>query len=93
MFIFRFCFNDPQSRTDDYNRQSRTDSSQTLTRTLTKPLTKCSLYPPRRYNSGGKNFNEVHTKHLTVTIDAITIHSQLWSGKKIVPHKKDALLI
>ena len=51
-------------------------------------------FPPiRRYNSGGKNFNEVHTKHLTVTIDAITIHSQLWSGKKMVPHKKDALLI
>ncbi|XP_067142447.1 LOW QUALITY PROTEIN: patronin [Centruroides vittatus] len=42
-----------------------------------------------KYNSGGKCFTEVHTKHLTVTIDAFTIHNSLWAGKKVVPPKKD----
>ncbi|KAK9510529.1 hypothetical protein O3M35_005291 [Rhynocoris fuscipes] len=31
-----------------------------------------------KYNSGGKCFSQVHTKHLTVTIDAFTIHNSLW---------------
>ncbi|KAL2745623.1 patronin isoform X1 [Vespula maculifrons] len=31
-----------------------------------------------KYNSGGKCFSQVHTKHLTVTIDAFTIHDSLW---------------
>ncbi|CAB3360062.1 Hypothetical predicted protein [Cloeon dipterum] len=35
-----------------------------------------------KYNSGGKCFSQVHTKHLTVTIDAFTIHNSLWQGKK-----------
>ncbi|CAG7719003.1 unnamed protein product [Allacma fusca] len=35
-----------------------------------------------KYNSGGKCFSQVHTKHLTVTIDAFTIHNALWQGKK-----------
>jgi hypothetical protein len=35
-----------------------------------------------RYNSGGKCFSQVHTKHLTVTIDAFTIHNALWQGKR-----------
>ncbi|RWS30210.1 calmodulin-regulated spectrin-associated protein 2-like protein [Leptotrombidium deliense] len=36
-----------------------------------------------KYNSGTKSFNEVQTKHLTVTIDAFTIHNTLWSGKRM----------
>lgn len=35
-----------------------------------------------KYNSGGKCFSLVHTKHLTVTIDAFTIHNALWQGKR-----------
>merc|ERR1712223_81716 len=35
-----------------------------------------------KYNSGGKKFTKIHTKHLTVTIDAFTIHNALWLGKK-----------
>ena len=47
-----------------------------------------------RYNSGGKCFAQVHTKHLTVTIDAFTIHNSLWQGKKAnLPSKKDMALV
>lgn len=47
-----------------------------------------------RYNSGGKCFSQVHTKHLTVTIDAFTIHNSLWQGKKVnLPNKKDMALV
>lgn len=51
----------------------------------------CSLC---RYNSGGKCFSQIHTKHLTVTIDAFTIHNSLWQGKKVnLPNKKDMALV
>ncbi|XP_053205169.1 patronin-like [Panonychus citri] len=43
-----------------------------------------------KYNCGGKVFNEVQTKHLSVTIDAFTIHNTLWAGKKVIPVKKDS---
>ncbi|XP_061511279.1 patronin isoform X26 [Anopheles gambiae] len=47
-----------------------------------------------KYNSGGKCFAQVHTKHLTVTIDAFTIHNSLWQGKKAnLPSKKDMALV
>lgn len=47
-----------------------------------------------RYNSGGKCFSQVHTKHLTVTIDAFTIHNSLWQGKKVnLPNKADMTLV
>ncbi|XP_017772472.1 PREDICTED: patronin isoform X3 [Nicrophorus vespilloides] len=47
-----------------------------------------------KYNSGGKCFAQVHTKHLTVTIDAFTIHNNLWQGKKVnMPSKKDMALV
>lgn len=47
-----------------------------------------------KYNSGGKCFAQVHTKHLTVTIDAFTIHNSLWQGKKTnLPSKKDMALV
>ncbi|KOB73757.1 Short spindle protein 4 [Operophtera brumata] len=46
------------------------------------------------YNSGSKCFSQVHTKHLTVTIDAFTIHNSLWQGKKVqLPSKKDMALV
>ncbi|XP_076361830.1 patronin-like isoform X2 [Tachypleus tridentatus] len=44
-----------------------------------------------KYNSGGKCFTKVHTKHLTVTIDAVTLHNSIWQGKKGMPPKKDLL--
>jgi len=47
-----------------------------------------------KYNSGGKKFTKIHTKHLTVTIDAFTIHNSLWLGKKAkLPDKKDMALV
>jgi len=47
-----------------------------------------------KYNSGGKKFTQIHTKHLTVTIDAFTIHNSLWLGKKgKLPDKKDLSLV
>ncbi|KAI8039688.1 hypothetical protein M5D96_007108, partial [Drosophila gunungcola] len=47
-----------------------------------------------QYNSGGKCFSQVHTKHLTVTIDAFTIHNSLWQGKRVqLPSKKDMALV
>ena len=47
-----------------------------------------------RYNSGGKKFTKIHTKHLTVTIDAFTIHNALWLGKKAkLPDKRDMALV
>ncbi|XP_059481645.1 patronin isoform X5 [Neocloeon triangulifer] len=47
-----------------------------------------------KYNSGGKCFSVVHTKHLTVTIDAFTIHNSLWQGKKVsLPSKRDMVLV
>ncbi|XP_062524367.1 patronin isoform X13 [Bombyx mori] len=47
-----------------------------------------------KYNSGSKCFSQVHTKHLTVTIDAFTIHNSLWQGKKVqLPSKKDMALV
>ncbi|GFQ68573.1 patronin [Trichonephila clavata] len=42
-----------------------------------------------KYNSGGKCFSEIQTKHLTVTIDAFTIPNSLWAGKKLIPPKKE----
>lgn len=44
-----------------------------------------------KYNSGGKSFTQIHTKHLTATIDAFTIQNSLWQGKKVVPLKRDYL--
>jgi len=47
-----------------------------------------------KYNSGGKKFTKIHTKHLTVTIDAFTIHNSLWLGKKArLPDKRDMALV
>ncbi|XP_047514588.1 patronin-like isoform X5 [Pieris napi] len=47
-----------------------------------------------KYNSGSKCFSQVHTKHLTVTIDAFTIHNSLWQGKKVqLPSKRDMALV
>ena len=47
-----------------------------------------------RYNSGGKKFTKIHTKHLTVTIDAFTIHNSLWLGKKAkLLDKKDMAMV
>ncbi|XP_017837885.1 patronin isoform X35 [Drosophila busckii] len=47
-----------------------------------------------KYNSGGKCFSQIHTKHLTVTIDAFTIHNSLWQGKRTqLPSKKDMALV
>jgi calmodulin-regulated spectrin-associated protein len=47
-----------------------------------------------KYNSGGKKFTKIHTKHLTVTIDAFTIHNALWLGKKAnLPSKRDMALV
>lgn len=42
-----------------------------------------------RYNSGGKCFSEIQTKHLTVTIDAFTLPNSLWAGKKVIPPRKE----
>ncbi|XP_035213004.1 patronin-like [Stegodyphus dumicola] len=42
-----------------------------------------------KYNSGGKCFSEIQTKHLTVTIDAFTIPNSLWAGKKVIPPRKE----
>jgi len=47
-----------------------------------------------KYNSGGKKFTQIHTKHLTVTIDAFTIHNSLWLGKKTrLPDKRGLPLV
>ncbi|KAF0306346.1 Patronin [Amphibalanus amphitrite] len=47
-----------------------------------------------KYNSGGKSFTQIHTKHLSVTIDAFTIHDALWQGKRpSLPSKKDMTLV
>ncbi|XP_031621002.1 patronin-like [Contarinia nasturtii] len=47
-----------------------------------------------KYNSGGKCFSQIHTKHSTVTIDVFTIHNSLWQGKKVnLPSKKDMALV
>ncbi|XP_037074459.1 patronin-like [Pollicipes pollicipes] len=47
-----------------------------------------------KYNSGGKCFSQIHTKHLSVTIDAFTIHDALWQGKRpSLPSKKDMTLV
>merc|ERR1711976_839325 len=47
-----------------------------------------------KYNSGGKKFTQIHTKHLTVAIDAFTIHNALWLGKKAnLPSKRDMALV
>ena len=59
---------------------------------LVLPLT--GLLALRRYNSGGKSFTQIHTKHLSVTIDAFTIHDALWQGKRAsLPSKKDMTLV
>ena len=47
-----------------------------------------------KYNSGGKKFTQIHTKSLSVTIDAFTIHNGLWLGKKTrLPDRKDMTLV
>ena len=35
-----------------------------------------------KYNSSGKKFTQVHTKALTVTIDAFIIKNSIWLGKR-----------
>ena len=57
-------------------------------------LLKPNCYTYFRYNSGGKKFTKIHTKSLTVTIDAFTIHNALWLGKKAkLPDKRDMALV
>ena len=46
-----------------------------------------------KYNSGGKKFTQIHTKHLTATIDAFTIQNSLWLGKKTKLPDKDTLAL
>jgi len=47
-----------------------------------------------KYNSGGKKFTQIHTKSLTVTIDAFTIFNSLWLGKKTkLPNKRAMPLV
>jgi hypothetical protein len=36
-----------------------------------------------RYNSGGKQFSPVPTKHFSVQCDAVTIHSVYWATRKV----------
>jgi Microtubule-binding calmodulin-regulated spectrin-associated len=48
------------------------------------------VYLTVRYNSGAKNFTEVTTtKHLSTTIDAVTIFTAYWQKK---PAAKDVAL-
>ncbi|CAN8018898.1 unnamed protein product [Ixodes persulcatus] len=47
-------------------------------RTVTAPMMDLFF----KYNSGAKSFSRIHTKHLTVTIDAFTIHNSLWAAKR-----------
>ena len=55
-----------------------------------RKITSCALFTLL----GGKKFTQIHTKHLTVTIDAFTIHNSLWLGKKgKLPDKKDLSLV
>lgn len=35
-----------------------------------------------KYESGGKQFVEIHSKHLSATIDALTIQDRFWQNKK-----------
>lgn len=35
-----------------------------------------------KYNSGGKQFSPVQTKHLSIQCDAVTIHSAYWQTRK-----------
>ena len=47
-----------------------------------------------KYNSGGKKFTQIHTKSLSVTIDAFTIQNSLWLGKKTkLPDKRGMPLV
>lgn len=40
-----------------------------------------------KYNSGSKGFTQIHTKHLSATIDAFTIQNALWTVRKSVTTK------
>ncbi|XP_022697560.1 patronin-like isoform X2 [Varroa jacobsoni] len=40
-----------------------------------------------KYNSGSKGFTQIHTKHLSATIDAFTIQNSLWTVRKSVTSK------
>lgn len=43
-----------------------------------------------RYNSGGKEFNVLETKHLSIQIDGIMIKKELWEKKPgTTPSKVD----
>jgi len=42
-----------------------------------------------KYNSGSKHFNTIETRHMSVAIDAITIHNSFWAQK---PRPQSALL-
>jgi len=47
-----------------------------------------------KYNSGSKQFSQIHTKSLSATIDAFTIHDALWQGKRpSLPSKRDMTLV
>ena len=39
-----------------------------------------------KYNSGAKEFQEIPTKRVSSSIDAVTIHDALWTGKKRPVH-------
>ena len=62
---------------------SRTNALQQTT-----PLLSCHFVVYCRYNSGGKSFSEItSTKHISVSIDAVTIQNHFWQ-KKNPPAKK-----
>ena len=49
------------------------------------PLLPPPPFSPFRYNSGAKEFKEIHTKSLSLSVDAITIKNDYWNGKKFKP--------
>ena len=45
-----------------------------------------------RYNSGGKQFSPVPTKHFSVQCDAITIQSSYWQNRKTSVNNNNQVL-
>ena len=44
----------------------------------------CVCVCTSRYNSGSKKFSEVTTtKHMSATIDAVTLYNSYWTKKKV----------
>ena len=69
-----------------YVYSQQTESAQRIGGFGPREVTPEMIVKLYKYNSGAKEFQEIPTKRVSSSIDAVTIHDTLWTGKKRPVH-------